>query len=86
MEGHAETPLGTREDSLGDASTQYTLEKVLALAPAHPEAGRETTGELHQRVIQERHARFERDGHAHAVQLGQDIPGQIGLDVEILQA
>src|SRR5271155_4712292 len=37
-------------------------------------------------MIEERRADFERDGHAGAVNFGEDIVGQIRLDVDVLNA
>src|SRR5262245_14041693 len=37
-------------------------------------------------MVEERDASFQRVRHRHAVQLGQDVPGKVRPEIEILQA
>ena len=47
---------------------------------------RHARGELEQLVIEQRLARLERDRHAHAIDLGQDVVDHVGLDVDVQRA
>ena len=61
-------------------------QQPLLLQPAHLQRRRGcVAGELEHAVVDERHAGLERVGHRGAVGLGQQVVGQVGHRVDVLQ-
>ena len=58
-------------------------EHVLALEPAHLVAGRDARAELHELVVEERHAHLERAGHRGAVEVGEHVVDQAEPRVQV---
>ena len=58
--------------------------RILGVFRVDAQAARQPGGYFEHLFVQERHAQLQRVGHAHAVGLEQDVPGQPDVDVQIL--
>ena len=67
-------------------AVEHLAEQPFALAAPHLEARRQPPGQLDDAVIEDRHAHLERDRHAGAIDLGENVVGKISQRVEILHA
>ena len=85
-EGNGEAALGARDDGLGQYPAHRALEQGLALAVLELKLGRDGGRELDELVIEQRHPRLDRVGHAHPVHLGQDVERQVAVEIGVLQA
>ena len=80
---HAETHLPAVGQGRRHVSIEDLAEDRLAAAVAMLELEGELPGKLDQPMIQQRDARFQADGHRRPIDLGQNVVGQIGHQVEI---
>src|SRR2546423_5041363 len=85
LDGHAEALLGPVQNFRRHEVAHRALEDVLRLKAAHLQRGGDARDELYQLLVEQRHARFERGGHAHPVNLRQDVAGQVRLAVNVEQ-
>ena len=88
LEGQVETALRAVEEAGRDAGLHQAAHDQLAAVAGDvaQELGVDRERELDQAVIQERRPHLERVGHARAVDLGEEIAGQEGVDVGPLHA
>ena len=77
--------LGAVKILAGHIGLERPLQDVFPLALVQPKIARQGRRPLDQHVIEEGNARLERGRHARAVDLGQDVAGEIGLDVDVLR-
>ena len=87
------SPIGAAKPCFGRSTIdarhvplEQPAQQILAPAVLQLERRRHRGGELEQLVIEQRLARFERDRHAHLVDLGHDVVDEIGLDVDVQRA
>ena len=78
----AEAALLALQDVRAAARRQRLLHHVLQPPAADLHVLRHARGELHQLVIEQRHAAFQRHRHAHLVGQQQQIVGQLRLRVD----
>jgi len=74
------------DDGCGNVAFEQLSQQMFAPALPQLQRRRNRGGELEQLVIEQRVARFERNGHAHLVDLGQDVIDQIRVDVHVQRA
>ena len=67
----------------GQQPFQRSLEDVLARAVADLELARHRERELHHLRVEERRARFERRRHAHAIDLHEDVVGEVDAEIGV---
>src|SRR5262245_52480870 len=72
-----ESLLPAIDDRVGKNAAERLLEDVLGRAAAHLQLRWDGGGELYQLVVEQRNARLDRMRHAHAVDFGEDVEGQI---------
>ena len=82
--GTAKALLGAVQYILRNIRFEGRFEDVLAFAPAQLQTGRQPRRPLDQRVVEQRDAHFERAGHTGAVNLGEDVAREIGVEISIL--
>ena len=89
----SQSPSGTRKAHLRpldqfarDVAVEHLPQQPFARAAADLGRARQPPGEFDHAMVEQRHARFQRHRHAGAVDLGQDVVGQIGHQVEELHA
>ena len=75
--------LGRSIRCFGHVAVEDLAQDVLALAVPDLGRHRQPPGKFDDPVVEERHPAFEADRHARAVDLGEDVVGQIGERVEI---
>ena len=78
---HPKPRLWSLQDAGGQRLAQRPLEQVLGGPTAQLELRRQAGRPLHQPIIQERRARFERTGHGRDVNLGQQVVRQVRIQV-----
>ncbi len=72
-----EPVLRPREDVVGDPPLEELAEQVFGAARVQLQADRHGGGELDELVVEQWHARLERHGHAHLVDLRQNVVEQV---------
>ena len=79
-----ETPLGTVKDVFRHAHAfcEFAKDIFQFLATRLP-VRRQGRNPLDEHMVQNRYAHFERRQHAHAIDFGEDVPGKIGLGVDV---
>ena len=82
---HSEPSLGARQHFVGHPAAEDAPEQVFGLVTAQAKTRRQPTSELHQGMVQQGHPRLQGMRHSHPVYLGQDVPGQVGLKIQILK-
>ncbi len=60
----------------------HATQQMLAAPALHAHRGRQTHRELDDARIEKRRAPFQRAGHGHAVELDQDVVGQVAGEVD----
>src|SRR5579871_3846046 len=79
---HGEAPLGTAEYEVRNDPADGPPEQPLTLLGGNPQVPGYAQGEVDEVGVEKRHARLERDGHAGPVDLGENVPGEIRLEIE----
>src|ERR1044071_9081445 len=85
LDRHAEALLLTIDYLVGNQPPNCRLQNVLPDRAPQLERSGNRLNELNELVIQQRLARFYRVGHAHAIDLREDVAGEISLAVEVEQ-
>ena len=81
-----ESLLRPLEDGARHASLEHSPEQIFATVAPQLQRRRHRGGELEQTVVEERLTRFERHGHAHPVDLRQDVVEHVRLHVDVQRA
>ena len=81
-----EAHLRPLDQMLRHVAVKHLTQQPFALAATHQETRRQPPGEFHDAMVEQRHPHFERDRHARAIDLGENVVGKIGGGVEILHA
>ena len=77
--------LGTVEDLSRYPVPHHPLEEVLGLLGSEPQGSGKGARELDQVVIEQRNPRLQRVRHARPIDLGEDVSGEVGAEVEGLE-
>src|SRR5580658_4671926 len=79
---HRKASLGSCQNEVWNNSANRPAEKSLALSGCHPQVAWYAQRELDQIIVEQRYTCLERDGHTGAVNLGEDVAREIGLEIE----
>src|SRR5712671_3831325 len=81
---HRKSLLGTVENTGGNSHyLRQFPQRVFLRAPAKLPPRTQTCNPFYKDMIQKRRPYFKRRGHAHAINLGKDIAGEVSLAVQI---
>ena len=83
--GMAKPRLGRERTASGNTAAHRALEQGLPFAVLELKVRRDGGRELDEPVIEQRHPRLDRVGHAHPVDLGQDVERQVAVEIGVLQ-
>src|SRR5258706_11146250 len=84
LERKAETLFGAMQDDGRQKRRHGLPQNDFGLTSPQLEPGWKRKRELDNAVVQERDARLDGRRHTHAIDLRQNIVGEIGLDVDVL--
>ena len=84
FDGHREALLGARSPLIRQATVGSVTQHLLVAVLVHTEARGHMLRELHDLLVQERHAQLQRVRHAHLVGLEQNVARQPHIHIQIL--
>ena len=82
---HSKALLGPVNNFCRHQISDGSFEQMFGFNPGQLHRRRNARHEFDKLVIEQRHARFERNSHAHAIDFGKYVAGQISLAVDVEQ-